>query len=67
MFYCFKFFLKINFFSKNLSVIATGSQTVWIQIRPAVSPFKMHKIIFFPENLKNFKVSPENLGRVRLP
>ena len=26
-------------------------------------PFKMHKIIFFPENLKKFWVSPVNLGR----
>ena len=27
----------------------------------------MHKIVYFPENLKKFKVSPVNLGRVRLP
>ena len=31
-----------------------------------ILPFKMHKIIFFPENLKK-KVSPVNLGRVGYP
>ena len=30
-------------------------------------PFKMHGIIFSPENLKKFYVSPVNLGRVELP
>ena len=30
-------------------------------------PFKMHKIIFFPDNLKKILVSPVNLGRVWLP
>ena len=35
-------------------------------ILKCTSPFKMHKIIFFPENLKKIWVSPVNLGRVRL-
>ena len=30
-------------------------------------PFKMHKIVFFPENLKKFSVAPVNLGKVGLP
>ena len=29
--------------------------------------FKMHKIMFFLENLKKILVSPVNLGRVGLP
>ena len=32
-----------------------------------ISPFKMHKIIFFPENLHLFWGSPVNLGRLGLP
>ena len=32
-----------------------------------ISPFKMHKIIYFPEKLKKFYVSPVNLGTVGLP
>ena len=36
-------------------------------ILKGILPFKMHKIIFFPENQKKFKVSPVYLGRVGLP
>ena len=36
-------------------------------ILKGISPFKMHKIIYFPENLKKFLVSSVNLGRVELP
>ena len=32
-----------------------------------ILPFKMHKIIFFSENLTFFKVSPVSLDRVELP
>ena len=39
----------------------------FLRIFKGISPFKMHQIIFFPENLKNFKVSSVNLGRVGLP
>ena len=36
-------------------------------ILKGISPFKMHKIIFFfPENLKEFYISPVNLGKVGL-
>ena len=35
-------------------------------ILKCISPFKMHKIIFFSRNLKKFQVSSVNLGRVRL-
>ena len=31
------------------------------------SPFKMHKIIHFPEILEKIQVSPVNLGRFGLP
>ena len=31
-----------------------------------ILPFKMHTVIFFPENLKKFYVSSVNLGRVWL-
>ena len=36
-------------------------------ILKGISPFKMHKVIFFSENLKKIKVSPVNLGRVGFP
>ena len=35
-------------------------------ILKGILPFKMHKIIFFPENLKIILDSPLNLGRVGL-
>ena len=43
-------------------------KNIMLCILKGISPFKMHKIIFFsrkPE--KKFKVSPVNLGRVGLP
>ena len=38
-------------------------------ILKGISPFKMHKIIFFPENLKKIQFPSKfvNLGRVELP
>ena len=36
-------------------------------ILKGILPFKMHKIIFLPEKLIKFKVSPVNLIRVCLP
>ena len=39
-------------------------KNVLLCILKSISPFKMHKIKFFPENLKKIKVSPVNLGKV---
>ena len=50
-------FLIIFFLRKNIVLC----------ILKGISPFKMHEIIFFPENRKKFCVSPVTLGRVRLP
>ena len=52
-------YIFFNFFFPGKNII--------LCILKGISPFKMHKMIFFPENLKKVKFSPINLGRVGLP
>ena len=42
-------------------------KSIILSILKGILPFKMHKIIFFPENLKKIRGSPVNLGRDGLP
>ena len=52
---------------KILGIFFSGKNII-LCILKGISPLKMHKIIYIcPENLKKFKVSPVNLGRVGLP
>ena len=52
--------------SISLNRDQTGKNII-LCILKGISPFKMHRITFFPENLKKIWVSLVNLGRVGLP
>ena len=58
------FFLKINFLKKNLSVIPSEYQTIWIQIKPDV----FSGLIWVKTVCKGYQQTTEvatNRGRVK--
>ena len=54
---CTKIYFLISFFLEKNSILC---------ILKGILPFKMHTIIFFPENLIFFYISTVNLGRFGL-
>ena len=53
--------------SHNFFVYFFLEKNIILCILKGEMPFKMHKIIFFPENLKKFLFSPVNIGTVGYP